>query len=194
MKMVVFSLLLLSVAKLVLGQPFVLENPLLTERQPLPRYTNGTSAQCTTSNGDDPASFQPPLYTEPARPQLHYSPTSGFMNDPNGLLYSNGTWHMYYQYNPNATVAGNQHWGHATSKDLLTWKQHLPAIAPEKEGEGIFSGSAVLDANNTSGFFDEDVPQDKRFVAMCVACSIFYIYSSQQSLTDSPLLLSSDTP
>lgn len=167
--MLAFTLFFFLVACSAQAQPFVLDSPLLSGQQQLfARHggPNSTSAKCTTSNGDAPSSFQPPLYTESARPQLHFSPTSGFMNDPNGLVYSNGTWHMYYQYNPNATVAGNQHWGHATSKDLFTWQQHLPAIAPEKEGEGIFSGSAVLDVNNTSGFFDDDVPADSRFVAM----------------------------
>lgn len=78
------------------------------------------------------------------------------MNDPNGLFRaSNGTWHLYYQYNPTALVAGNQHWGHATSEDLYTWENQPIALYPPANvtGSGVFSGSAVLDTDNTSGFF-----------------------------------------
>lgn len=75
------------------------------------------------------------------------------MNDPNGLfLDSNGTYHLYYQYNPNSTIAGNQHWGHATSPDLYTWTNQPIALSPYNNSY-IFSGSAVVDTNNTSGFF-----------------------------------------
>ncbi|KAL8784224.1 MAG: hypothetical protein Q9213_004116 [Squamulea squamosa] len=75
-------------------------------------------------------------------------------NDPNGMfLDANGVYHLYYQYNPTDIVAGNQHWGHATSRDLYTWENQPIAIYPGAEGEGIFSGSSVIDVNNTSGFF-----------------------------------------
>ncbi|KAI9817784.1 MAG: hypothetical protein M1827_000903 [Pycnora praestabilis] len=93
-------------------------------------------------------------YTGPLRPQIHYSPPQHFMNDPNGLhLDAEGTYHLYYQYNPTDIVAGNQHWGHATSRDLYHWENQQIAIFPDAEGQGIFSGSAVIDVNNTSGFF-----------------------------------------
>ncbi|KAL9604775.1 MAG: hypothetical protein Q9219_000223 [cf. Caloplaca sp. 3 TL-2023] len=93
-------------------------------------------------------------YSGALRPQIHYSPPSGFMNDPNGMfLDSEGVYHLYYQYNPTDTVAGNQHWGHATSRDLYRWENQPIAIFPGAEGEGIFSGSSVIDVNNTSGFF-----------------------------------------
>lgn len=69
------------------------------------------------------------------------------------FLDANGTYHLYYQYNPTDIVAGDQHWGHATSRDLYTWVNQKIAIYPGAEGEGIFSGSAVIDVNNTSGFF-----------------------------------------
>jgi beta-fructofuranosidase len=127
---------------------------------------SSSSDVCQTNNGADPGSFQPPLYTESYRPQIHFSPSSGFMNDPNGLVRSGDTWHLYFQYNPNDTVAGFQHWGHATSTDLYHWQNHLPAIAPDNDEQGIFSGSAVLDVNDTSGFFDEATPADSRFVAI----------------------------
>ncbi|PSN61470.1 hypothetical protein BS50DRAFT_578471 [Corynespora cassiicola Philippines] len=93
-------------------------------------------------------------YDGPLRPQVHFSPPQGFMNDPNGMfLDAEGTYHLYYQYNPTAVVAGNQHWGHATSEDLYTWTNQPIAIFPGGPTEGIFSGSAVIDSNNTSGFF-----------------------------------------
>ncbi|KAL8694198.1 MAG: hypothetical protein Q9224_003615 [Gallowayella concinna] len=93
-------------------------------------------------------------YSGALRPQVHYSPPKGFMNDPNGMfLDPDGVYHLYYQYNPTDIVAGNQHWGHATSRDLYTWENQPIAIYPGAEGEGIFSGSSVIDVNNTSGFF-----------------------------------------
>ncbi|MCJ1427421.1 hypothetical protein MMC29_005324 [Sticta canariensis] len=90
------------------------------------------------------------------RPQIHFSPPKDFMNDPNGMFVdANGVYHLYYQYNPTDIVAGNQHWGHATSKDLYHWENQPIAIFPGAKGEGIFSGSAVIDSNNTSGFFPD---------------------------------------
>lgn len=98
------------------------------------------------------------------------------MNDPNGLVISgpadNQTIHLYYQYNPEGLVAGNQHWGHATTKSFESykWENHLPAIAPEtgdNVGENaIFSGSAVIDSNNTSGFFNDTTEPENRIVAI----------------------------
>jgi beta-fructofuranosidase len=96
----------------------------------------------------------PGNYGGPLRPQVHFSPPQGFMNDPNGMFVDeDGLYHLYYQYNPTATVAGNQHWGHATSKDLYKWINQPIAIFPGGPTEGIFSGSAVIDSNNTSGLF-----------------------------------------
>ena len=88
------------------------------------------------------------------RPQIHYSPPVGFMNDPNGMfLDAQGVYHLYYQYNPTDTIAGNQHWGHATSTDLYHWTNQQIALFPHDNVTGIFTGSAVIDVNNTSGFF-----------------------------------------
>ncbi|KAK7968080.1 uncharacterized protein PG986_002357 [Apiospora aurea] len=95
----------------------------------------------------------PANYTGPLRPQVHYSPPTGFMNDPNGMFYLNGVFHLYYQYNPTGLGAGNQHWGHATSKDGYTWENQPIALFPPEEKQYVFSGSVVVDANNTSGFF-----------------------------------------
>ncbi|KAG9238166.1 putative invertase 4 [Amylocarpus encephaloides] len=92
-------------------------------------------------------------YTGALRPQIHFSPPTEFMNDPNGMFVDvNGTYHLYYQYNPTATVAGNQHWGHATSTDLYHWVNQKIAIFATEDSQ-IFSGSCVIDTNNTSGFF-----------------------------------------
>ncbi|KAI1419764.1 glycosyl hydrolase [Xylaria sp. FL1777] len=103
-------------------------------------------------------------YSGLLRPQIHFSPPQGFMNDPNGMFIdANGTWHLYYQYNPTGLVAGNQHWGHATSKDLYHWVNQAIALSPPEERVYVFSGSAVVDVNNTSGFFPN---QDNGVVAM----------------------------
>ena len=90
------------------------------------------------------------LYKEPFRPQFHFSPENKWMNDPNGLLFYKGTFHLFYQYFPGDIVWGPMHWGHATSKDLIHWKHKKIALFPDKLGL-IFSGSAVVDTNNTSG-------------------------------------------
>ena len=75
------------------------------------------------------------------------------MNDPNGMFYdeANGIWHLYYQYYPEGTVWGPMHWGHSTSRDLVHWEHQPIAIYPDENGM-IFSGSAVIDKNNTAGF------------------------------------------
>jgi len=96
-------------------------------------------------------------YQEKYRPQYHFSPESGWMNDPNGLSFYDGEYHMFYQYYPDSTVWGPMHWGHAVSSDLVSWT-HLPvALYPDSLGY-IFSGSAVTDAFNTSGLGDGKTP------------------------------------
>ena len=91
-------------------------------------------------------------YTEKYRPQFHFTPPSQWMNDPNGMVYYEGEYHLFYQYHPESTVWGPMHWGHAVSTDLTHW-EHLPvALKPDHNGM-IFSGSAVVDHADTSGFF-----------------------------------------
>ncbi len=90
-------------------------------------------------------------YLEPYRPQFHFSPQEKWMNDPNGLVFHDGIYHLFYQYYPDDIVWGPMHWGHATSNDMIHWEHKPIALYPDEHGL-IFSGSAVVDKNNTSGF------------------------------------------
>jgi fructan beta-fructosidase len=94
---------------------------------------------------------RPEAYNEPYRPQIHFSPKEKWMNDPNGMVYYKGVYHLFYQYYPDSTIWGPMHWAHATSKDLVHWQHQPIALYPDSLGY-IFSGSAVADLNNTSDF------------------------------------------
>lgn len=88
---------------------------------------------------------------EAHRLQFHFAPAANWMNDPNGMVYSEGEYHLFYQYYPDSTVWGPMHWGHAVSNDMVQWEQLPVALYPDSLGY-IFSGSCVVDADNTAGF------------------------------------------
>lgn len=92
-----------------------------------------------------------PSYDEKYRPQIHFTPARNWINDPNGLVYADGVYHMFYQYNPYGNDWGNMSWGHAVSADLLHWEEKPVALTADHLG-AIFSGSAVVDKDNTAGF------------------------------------------
>ena len=98
-----------------------------------------------------PAKGQDSAYDQPYRPQVHFSPRFNWTNDPNGLVYFRGEYHLFFQYNPFGDQWGHMSWGHAVSRDLLHW-QELPVAIPEQNGVMIFTGSVVVDRTNSSGF------------------------------------------
>lgn len=105
-------------------------------------------------------------YREKYRLAYHFSPEKNWMNDPNGLVFYKGEYHLFYQYNPKGTRWGNMSWGHAISKDLVHW-EHLPVALEIEDGIMIFSGSAVVDENNSSGLCDS--PDGSCMVAIYTA-------------------------
>ena len=98
-----------------------------------------------------------PVCDDPLRPKIHFTTKNGWNNDPNGLIYLDGTYHLFYQYNPCSVQWGNMHWGHATSTDLVHWEEKSVALFPDELGT-MFSGSAILDKENRSGLGTAENP------------------------------------
>lgn len=94
---------------------------------------------------------------EPMRPSFHFTPARNWMNDPNGLVWYDGEYHLFFQYNPLGNDWGNMSWGHAVSRDLITWEE-LPVALEHTPTEAVFSGSVVVDRANTSGLGSSDTP------------------------------------
>ena len=114
--------------------------------------------------------------TDYYRPSYHFAPIYGWMNDPNGMVYKDGEYHLYFQYNPYGSMWGNMHWGHAVSRDLIHWEQLDPAIPRDTLGH-IFSGSSVVDTRNTAGYGKDAIvalytsASDKNGQIQCMAYS-----------------------
>ena len=116
-----------------------------------PAFVNGPDSEQPENNGgtgnQPAASSRNELY----RPQIHFTPAKNWMNDPNGMVYADGVYHLYYHYNPQGNNGGNLSWGHAVSSDLVHWEEKPVAMVRNEWGD-IFSGSAIVDTENKAGF------------------------------------------
>lgn len=111
----------------------------------------GSEAAMAKIYQDDRIADEDEIYKEKYRPQYHFTTRRGWINDPNGLVFYNGSYHMFYQHNPMERDWENMHWGHTVSTDLVHWQEQPLALHPDTIGT-MFSGSAVIDYNNTAGY------------------------------------------
>lgn len=117
----------------------------------------GSEAALAKVYQDDRIAGEEEIYNEKYRPQYHFTTRRGWINDPNGMVFYKGKYHLFYQHNPAEREWENMHWGHAVSTDLLHWEELPVALHPDTIGT-IFSGSAVIDYDNTAGYNAKDVP------------------------------------
>ncbi len=131
-----------------------------------PDESNGDSDIDSTTDGDMESGEQEEVELvqierlEPFRPQLHFSPLSGWMNDPNGLIYHEGEFHLFYQFGPESLLLSPIHWGHAVSRDLFHWEDLPIALYPDDTFGKVYSGSSITDLENRSGLCEIDGEQD----------------------------------
>lgn len=125
-------------------------------------YPDGKDAGLKLIYQSDEIAGSDSLYNEQNRPQFHFTTRRGWNNDPNGLVYHEGQYHLFYQHNPYERDWGNLHWGHAVSKDLIHWEEMPVALYPDSLGM-VFSGSAIIDYNNTAGFNKGKTPATVAF-------------------------------
>ncbi|MDI3388459.1 glycoside hydrolase family 32 protein [Streptomyces sp. B-S-A8] len=137
--------------------PFPSRRSVLSSALGLSAAAATTPFLCTTAAAAPAVRDASGLRAETYRPRLHFSPARNWTNDPNGLIFHEGRWHLFFQYNPEGDVWGNMSWGHAVSSDLVQWEERPVAIAHDDQ-EMIFSGSVVYDERNTSGLGSADRP------------------------------------
>jgi beta-fructofuranosidase len=117
----------------------------------------------SSARASDPTDRRARLAHDPLRPQYHLMPAANWMNDPNGPIFYKGRYHMFFQYNPNASVWGDMHWAHSSSPDMIHWKHEPVAIAPTRNGwdrDGVFSGCIVLDGATPTAIYTGVLPPE----------------------------------
>ena len=133
----------------------------------------------------------PGIYTEDYRPQIHFTTRNGWLNDPNGLIFIDGKYHMFYQHNPCEPRWGNMHWGHAISNDMIHWEETDIALFPDKSGT-MFSGSAIADEKNVLGLQSGEIPTTLLYYTATDPFSQYLAYSTDGlktiHKTDAPVI------
>ena len=122
---------------------------------------------------------------EKYRPAFHHTPIYGWMNDPNGMFYKDGEWHLYYQWNPYGSKWQNMTWGHSSSPDLVNWKHHPVAIEPNGLGS-VFSGSSAIDTENSAGFGKDAVVSMYTSAGVSQAQSLAYSLDNGETFSIYP--------